>query len=691
MDDAHAAAQLHALARTTPDVLVTIDTRSRIQFVNPAIEEILGYAPADLTGEPLTEIMPPHLAERHQEAVDRYLSTRSKSFDWQEIELPGQHRDGHEVPLSISFSEFTLEGERYFTGILRDVSGRRRRADKLERLIEFTQDLLGAESVDAVCERAIAAAEDLLDVPLAEVVMYDPDAAKLRTRSRTSAAKSLDGDSLFRSERGLPWQVFVEDTVREFADGSDADPADETPLASAILAPIGSHGVFVAGTSDGEDLSETDGRIVRLLASTLATVLDRLDRERTLRERTGELEAKHAEYERVQRINDVIRDITQVLLAASSREEIKEIVCERLATNAPYRFVWFGEHDVTTDEIVPVAWAGAEQGYLDAVEVTADEEPTGLGPAGRALRTGTPQTQNDTQSDPPFEPWRQEAIKRNFRSLISVPIAYGETTYGVLSLYASEPDIFGGREESVLQELGEMVGYGLNAMERYDALVAEDSVELEFRIRDDSNPMVELLRDHQGRFHLESIGERHGGSQHVFIAFEGVPLEAIRSFAGQSAEETVRVISQHDEETIVRLALPPDSVTVTLLDRGAVPTELRGTPEEAHLTVRISREASVRELLELLEARYADVELIARRDSPEPVRTVEQFEEAYLDRLTDRQREVLRTAYHAGFFEQPRASSARDVADILDVSQPTVSRHIRAGERALFSLLFDEQ
>jgi len=59
-----------------------------------------------------------------------------------------------------------------------------------------------------------------------------------------------------------------------------------------------------------------------------------------------------------------------------------------------------------------------------------------------------------------------------------------------------------------------------------------------------------------------------------------------------------------------------------------------------------------------------------------------------LESLTDRQLEVLRTAYFGGFFEWPRESTGEEVAELLDVSQPTVNRHLRLGQRALLAQLF---
>jgi len=693
-DDTPATAHLRALAAATSDAMITIDVDSRITYANPAIEDVLGYAPADLLGEPLTVLMADDLGRRHNRAIERYLETGERTVDWTQVELPGRHREGHEVQLAVSFGEFTLDGERYFTGVLRDVSESHRRAERLERLNDLAQDLTETETVDAACEAVVAAARDVLDLTVSTVLRYNPDTGDLDPVVRTEAVSDLVGDDpLFAPGCDLPWRAFVATephVADDLARTADFD-ADASPLQSAIVLPLGEHGVFVAGATGAGAFDARTVTLAKILAGNAEATLDRLDREARLRGRTSALETKNEQLRRVQRLNGEIRSITQALMDADSSAEIKDVVCERLADSDPYRFVWFGERDLSSDEVVPAAWAGVEDGYLDAVTITADGSETGLGPAGRAIRTGESQIQNDLGTDSPFEPWRRAAMERGYRASIAVPVTYQDTTYGLLNCYASQPGVFSEMEEAVLVELGEMIGYALTAMERYDALVAEDSVELEFAVRDETDPLLAALDEHDATVRLENVRGRENGTLHVFCAFEGLSIEAIERLADRSVgTEDVTLIRERDGEAIVELSLTTGSAIVALLDRGAVPTAIRATPDGGRVSVRISKSASVREFVDLFEARYADVDLVARRESPDPVQTREAFEREYLDRLTTRQEDVLRTAYVAGFFEQPRDSSARDVADIMDVSQPTVSRHIRAGERKLFSMVFDD-
>jgi RNA polymerase sigma factor (sigma-70 family) len=95
--------------------------------------------------------------------------------------------------------------------------------------------------------------------------------------------------------------------------------------------------------------------------------------------------------------------------------------------------------------------------------------------------------------------------------------------------------------------------------------------------------------------------------------------------------------------------------------------------------------------MSMLEEQYPSVDLAARRDVPWDDISETDQPSILLDQLTDRQREVLRTAYYAGFFETPRKTSADGIAEMLEVSQPTVSRHLRRGQQRLLTGLFDRR
>jgi PAS domain S-box-containing protein len=119
------------LVSRSRDAIVTIDTEGGILFANEGVERLLGHDPAAIEGKPLTRLMPDRFRDRHRNAVTEYLTTGERSLDWDDIEFPGLHADGHEVPLSIRFDEHEHRGERVLSGVMRDISGRVEREREL--------------------------------------------------------------------------------------------------------------------------------------------------------------------------------------------------------------------------------------------------------------------------------------------------------------------------------------------------------------------------------------------------------------------------------------------------------------------------------------------------------------------------------------------------------------------------------
>ncbi|PSQ24677.1 histidine kinase [Halobacteriales archaeon QS_9_67_17] len=126
------------LAEMAPEAFVTIDEQGTIRSANPAVEDIFGYDPDEVVGEPLTVLMP----DRLHESLRRYLETGERTLDWEYVELSGRHKDGHDVPLAVSFTEYETDAERLFTGIIRDIAERTDRQREFERTRRRYQTLV---------------------------------------------------------------------------------------------------------------------------------------------------------------------------------------------------------------------------------------------------------------------------------------------------------------------------------------------------------------------------------------------------------------------------------------------------------------------------------------------------------------------------------------------------------------------
>ncbi|HMB50554.1 MAG TPA: PAS domain S-box protein, partial [Natronoarchaeum rubrum] len=142
--------EYRVIAQVASDAIVTVDERSRIHYANPAVEDVFGYEPDEIVGEQLTALMPDDTVEPHLEALRQYVETGERTIDWSYLELPGERKDGTEIPLSVSFGEFERDGGQFFAGIMRDISDRKALAADLREERNLNQHIVETSPIGIV-------------------------------------------------------------------------------------------------------------------------------------------------------------------------------------------------------------------------------------------------------------------------------------------------------------------------------------------------------------------------------------------------------------------------------------------------------------------------------------------------------------------------------------------------------------
>ena len=101
------------------DGIITIDDSGNIMLANRAAETIFGYTAAEMNRQNLAMLMPEHWRVRYEHTVARYMETGNKGMH-RTVEVVGRHKDGREIFLELSFTEFAVKGQRYFTGFMHE-------------------------------------------------------------------------------------------------------------------------------------------------------------------------------------------------------------------------------------------------------------------------------------------------------------------------------------------------------------------------------------------------------------------------------------------------------------------------------------------------------------------------------------------------------------------------------------------
>ncbi len=162
------------VAESANDAIITIDEESKILFANPATQKIFGYSPAEMLGRSLTMLMPAALRDRHQFSFKRYIDTGEKHLSWQSIELPGLHKMGMEIPVEISFGEVVEDGKHIFTGVIRDISDRKRAQEALRKAYDELETRVQERTRELSMTNAMLHAE-IKERTRIEVVLKDSE------------------------------------------------------------------------------------------------------------------------------------------------------------------------------------------------------------------------------------------------------------------------------------------------------------------------------------------------------------------------------------------------------------------------------------------------------------------------------------------------------------------------------------
>jgi PAS domain S-box-containing protein len=113
------------------DGIITIDKAGSIQSFNPAAERLFGYAAAEVMGRNVNMLMPQPWHREHDTYLENYLRTERPRIIGTGREVLGQRKDGSTFPMELAVSEFRIGNDRFFTGIVRDITERKRMETEL--------------------------------------------------------------------------------------------------------------------------------------------------------------------------------------------------------------------------------------------------------------------------------------------------------------------------------------------------------------------------------------------------------------------------------------------------------------------------------------------------------------------------------------------------------------------------------
>jgi ammonium transporter, Amt family len=217
-----------AVLASTLDPVVIIDSSGVIQSVSASIERFFQWKPTELIGQNVKKLMPESYRSAHTAGLASYQRTNISNVVGRTVEVEGLRKDGATFPMELSVSRVDVPGQvaPLFTGIIRDLTERKRSeqaAQKLVSIVEESEDAIISEDFSGTVTSWNRGAEALFGYAAPEIIgrslsiLVPPD----REREPTEV--------LERFRRGE--RVLRMETVRLAKDGRRVD-------VSLTLSPI---------------------------------------------------------------------------------------------------------------------------------------------------------------------------------------------------------------------------------------------------------------------------------------------------------------------------------------------------------------------------------------------------------------------------------------------------------------------
>jgi len=659
---------LREICLDSPVGIVTIDLAGTIVFSNGFLESYLG-----LESEAVRE--------RHISSIcenSRIVDTlRDAAETGATVELDCTDIDGETVRLSAACVRIEGEQSQYVTLYCRTGPGESTSGTAtatghddvsfpVEELVAVVADLFSADTVDAVVETGLQTAGRILQTDIACLRLFDETTNAFEDAHCTERAGTLvESYPAFDLNRTLAGRAFRRN--EPVVDRPEAVGVESAIERTNVHLPLDGRGVLTLFDS-GTPFSDGEIEVAKEVATLIADRLEQLEHSEHSRDRAGV----------------PVQSIVTDAIEAGTREEMGRRLCERLVGMDSYSGAWF----VTTE--VDGAWRGieAKAGETDASPDTVRRVVTSESDSEdwvtRAIETNEPCVVQHTVLD-----GTDDSQDRVRETAVVVPVSHVDRSYGVLVLHAD--DHFESGRRSELETLRDLTGLAVYAVEQKNRLLSEKVKQLEFEVTDRSCLAV-AVSDAVGSFcEIEHQTVTNDGNYLCFMHVEETdPGAAVEATTELGSVADCTVIDSRDGGCLLEVT-KRQSGAEAMIDVGATVEHATADDGVGTLIVNAPLSADVREVVDAYTELNPDSRLVAKREINSPTATMDSLIEGVDDVLTEKQQSTMTTAYYSGYFEWPRAKTAEEVADSLDISPATFHQHLRAAERRLLSLVCDEQ
>lgn len=295
-----ASESYEAAVENATEGIVVLDREGQIEFASQRVFGASGTSRDELIGRNISELRARGVLSSDEIAEVQAGIMRILQDGREEVclnlrpDLPHERRI---LELRLTPFPAAARGD-YVLGVLRDVTHRQELINRLKEVQRRTHRLMQTQTIEETARVAIETARNVLDASISGFHLVSEDGQSLVPIAFVDAARDDFDDpptytrpATSDTPSGVVWETFEAGEKRVIDDTRQYGRlAEETPARSAIIHPLGDHGVFIVSRVEPNGFLETDKTLVEILAVALTNALDRVEREQELRQQNQQLD-----------------------------------------------------------------------------------------------------------------------------------------------------------------------------------------------------------------------------------------------------------------------------------------------------------------------------------------------------------------------------------------------------------------
>ncbi|MCC5913667.1 MAG: PAS domain S-box protein [Balneolaceae bacterium] len=143
-------ARARSILRTTVDAIITIDDKGTVRTFNRAAEELFQYKTSEVVGKNVKVLMPQPYRREHDDYISNYNRSGNRKIIGIGRDVTGKRKDGTTFPMYLAVSAVNVNGQRIYTGIIRDITEQRRLEQEVLRISEHERHRIGQDLHDGL-------------------------------------------------------------------------------------------------------------------------------------------------------------------------------------------------------------------------------------------------------------------------------------------------------------------------------------------------------------------------------------------------------------------------------------------------------------------------------------------------------------------------------------------------------------